>query len=209
MPSCATAAGPALTSCAPNRPPGPSTQRKSATGSSEVLVSRARSGILHAASLTRDSAWCDKPGPRFCSAPLREELRAALRPGNAISCSWKSSLGQRLLQVQVAGIELAERRQPFPILRDQHAFLEIHGAGGTKILQGAVHGGNRHAEALSELHQADRRGEARAIAQAGGAGAIEQLAKQMAHPRRHVAGAVVGDRFAKDRGVDQGFAPDR
>src|SRR4051794_36262891 len=48
-------------------------------------VSRTRCGILHAAAQSRDrSDRCASLRPRLCSAPLREELRAALRPGHEL-----------------------------------------------------------------------------------------------------------------------------
>ena len=48
-------------------------------------MSRARCGILHAASQNRDRTKRRWPlRPRLCSAPLREKLRAALRPGHEI-----------------------------------------------------------------------------------------------------------------------------
>ena len=43
------------------------------------LVSRTRCGILHAAPQSRDRPRIRDGGHRLCSAPLREELRAALR----------------------------------------------------------------------------------------------------------------------------------
>src|SRR5882672_1787797 len=54
-------------------------------------VSRTRGGILHAAPLSRDAgSMPSSPGPRLCSAPLREELRAALRPGHEVpSCRYR------------------------------------------------------------------------------------------------------------------------
>src|SRR5205085_6728279 len=48
-----------------------------------VSVSRTRCGILHAAPQSRDRTKHRRSvRPRLCSAPLREELRAALRPGH-------------------------------------------------------------------------------------------------------------------------------
>src|SRR4051794_16225503 len=48
-------------------------------------VSRARCGILDAASQNRDRYGHPTPlRPRLCSAPRREERRAALRPGNGV-----------------------------------------------------------------------------------------------------------------------------
>src|SRR5436305_11962262 len=50
------------------------------------IVSRTRCGILHAAPQSRDRTKRRRSvRPRLCSAPLREELRAALRPGHAAS----------------------------------------------------------------------------------------------------------------------------
>src|SRR3954453_16092219 len=47
------------------------------------LVSRTRCGILHAAPQSRDRPKRRRSlRPRLCSAPRREELRAALRPGH-------------------------------------------------------------------------------------------------------------------------------
>src|ERR1700754_1497415 len=50
------------------------------------LVSRTRCSVLHGAPQSRDRTKrrCSLR-PRLCSAPLREELRAALRPGHGIS----------------------------------------------------------------------------------------------------------------------------
>src|SRR4051795_4863904 len=47
-----------------------------------ALVSRTRCSVLHAAAQSRDPGLPKIAGPRLCSAPLREELRAALRPGH-------------------------------------------------------------------------------------------------------------------------------
>src|SRR4051794_16410553 len=48
-------------------------------------VSRTRCGILHAAAQNRDrTRRRTSLRPRLCSAPLREELRAALRPGHEL-----------------------------------------------------------------------------------------------------------------------------
>src|SRR4051812_39702271 len=50
-------------------------------------VSRTRCSVLHAAAQSRDPSFVRRyvlHGPRLCSAPLREELRAALRPGHGV-----------------------------------------------------------------------------------------------------------------------------
>src|SRR5947209_8597077 len=52
-------------------------------GNDADLVSRTRCSLLHAAAQSRDRTRRRSPlRPRLCSAPLREVLRAALRPGN-------------------------------------------------------------------------------------------------------------------------------
>src|SRR6185295_16620478 len=79
-----------------------------------------------------------KAGPRLCSAPLREELRAALRPGHETSKPGKPSLHRIVAAVEFAqvsqpahgeavGILLAGLEQFFDILGDLGARL---GAGG-------------------------------------------------------------------------------
>src|SRR4051794_39778399 len=51
-----------------------------------TLVSRTRCGILHAAPQSRDRTKHRRSlRPRLCSAPRREERRAALRPGHGAS----------------------------------------------------------------------------------------------------------------------------
>ena len=110
--------------------------------------------------------------------------------------------------MQVARIELPDLCQPAPIPDHHFAVSKVDRTRSTQLLQGAVNGGHRHAERFSQLNQGDGRRTGVIVRQAGGAGAIEQFAEQVRHPRRHGPGAVVGDGFPEDGGIDQCFPPD-
>src|SRR5436305_5050039 len=105
---------------------------------SKALVSRPRCGILHAAPQSRDRTKhrCSLQ-PRLCSAPLREVLRAALRPGQAFK-SLRAAIGRERkwpddiqADAELSGIAFS----PVPsALNDRFAF-DLGDADGLK--QGA------------------------------------------------------------------------
>lgn len=110
--------------------------------------------------------------------------------------------------MEIPGVEFAERCEFRPGADEQRARFVIGGFGSPQRLQMAIDAHQRQAEHLAELSLRERQRTGIAFRQPGEFGALELLAKEMSNPRHTVPAAVVGDTFAKDRRVDQGFPPD-
>ena len=89
------------------------------------------------------------------------------------------------------------------------AGLVIGGFGLPQRLQVAIDAHQGHSEHLAELGLRQRQRAGIAFHQPGKFGAMELLAEEMRDPCRAVTAAVVGDAFAEDCRIDQGFAPNR
>src|ERR1044071_5958865 len=63
---------------------------------------------------------------------------------------------RRLLEMEIAWIELADLRKLAPVLYGKRAATKIHRPRHAKRVEGAVDGGDRHTKRLAELREADR-----------------------------------------------------
>jgi hypothetical protein len=61
-----------------------------------------------------------------------------------------------LLKVKIAGIKLANLRQPVPIPDREYAVPKIYASGGAQSLESAIDRRNCHAQCLAQLNQAER-----------------------------------------------------
>src|ERR1044072_6796905 len=111
--------------------------------------------------------------------------------------------------VEIPRIELGDIRQLVPTDDDKPAVAKIHRCGCSQTADGTVDRDQREPENIAQLKLVQRSRPRFAFSKPCLPCAVEQFAEHMSHPFGRAAIAVVGDRLAEDRGVDQSFPPQR
>jgi hypothetical protein len=68
----------------------------------------------------------------------------------------KGEPSNRFFEMQILRVELTKLHEPVPVLDSQLAVLKFHHALGPELFQGAIDGGNGHAERLAQLIATER-----------------------------------------------------
>ena len=109
--------------------------------------------------------------------------------------------------MEIHRIKLAERREFPPRVNKQFARPVIGGFGLPQRLQVPIDAHQRHSEHLAELSLREWQRTRVGFHEPSEFGPVELLAKEMRDPRRAMTAAVIGDAFAEDGRVYQGFSP--
>lgn len=111
--------------------------------------------------------------------------------------------------MQIGGVEIANAGQRVPVQYAQGAVFEFDGLGLAQFHQRAADGGQRRGKRFCELGLGERQPADSGFDDADFFSAVILFAEKMGEAHLQFAAAVVGDGFAEDGGVDQGFLPER